>query len=120
MSLEMVISSPLLSAAVVIAALVIVYLARLNQVLSGTPEDVGKLSPIRWSAPLLRETYRRLEADPITTNSYAQRIPPKLERRYIVTGGSGKCFIDPPATPDDPDQKKIRPLCCSQASASKS
>ncbi|KAK4451537.1 hypothetical protein QBC34DRAFT_57388 [Podospora aff. communis PSN243] len=91
MSLEIVISSPLLSTAVIIAALVIVYLARLNEILRGTPDDVKKLSPSRWSesVPLLRETYRRLEAEPITTNSYAQRIPPKLERRYIVTGGSG-------------------------------
>ncbi|KAK0632487.1 hypothetical protein B0T14DRAFT_34574 [Immersiella caudata] len=89
MSLQIVASSPLISAATVISALLVVYLVGLNQLLSGVPENVRKLSPIRWSIPLLRKTYQRLEAEPITTRSYAQRIPPKLERRYIVTGGSG-------------------------------
>ncbi|KAK5655495.1 hypothetical protein OQA88_5766 [Cercophora sp. LCS_1] len=68
---------------------VLVYLIRLNQVLSGTPDEIGRLSPTRWTRELLLQTLERLQATPITTKSYAHRIPPKLERRYIVTGGSG-------------------------------
>lgn len=81
---------PLLTAATVASVLVLLYLVRLNQLLLGTPDEIKRLTPTRWTKDLLRETYRRLEADPITTSSYAKRIPPKLERRYIVTGGSGE------------------------------
>ncbi|KAK0730222.1 hypothetical protein B0H67DRAFT_596427 [Lasiosphaeris hirsuta] len=66
-----------------------IYLIRLNQLMSGTPDEVKKLSPNRWTKDLLLEAYKSLEANPITTSSYAQRIPPQLSRRYIVTGGSG-------------------------------
>lgn len=82
-----------LAAAVVLVAVAVAvaaYLVRLNQLLRGTPDEVARLTPTRWTEDLLRETYRRLEADPITTSSYARRIPPKLERRYIITGGSGE------------------------------
>jgi len=96
MSLQSVLSTPLLSAAIAVVALLVVYLARLNHLLGQTPDEVKKLSPKRWSAELLRETYQRLDAEPIETSTYAQRIPPKLERRYIVTGGSGKFPLAPP------------------------
>ncbi|KAL1840814.1 hypothetical protein VTJ49DRAFT_7713 [Mycothermus thermophilus] len=68
---------------------VVAYLIRLNQLLLGIPHEVAKLSPKRWTRDELVETYHRLKARPITPASYAARIPPKLERRYIVTGGSG-------------------------------
>ncbi|KAH8883372.1 NAD(P)-binding protein [Thozetella sp. PMI_491] len=80
---------PLLAGISVLVFLVAAYLFRLNQILSSTPSEVQRLTPKRWNKELLLETYRRLEASPITTSSYADRIPPKLERRYIVTGGSG-------------------------------
>ncbi|KAL2175464.1 uncharacterized protein P884DRAFT_279260 [Thermothelomyces heterothallicus CBS 202.75] len=50
---------------------------------------VAVLVALYLTDKLLRDTYARLEAHPVTTKSYAARIPPKLERRYIVTGGSG-------------------------------
>ncbi|KAL2266662.1 hypothetical protein VTJ83DRAFT_6014 [Remersonia thermophila] len=67
----------------------VAYLVRLNQLLLGIPDEVAKLSPTRWTRDELVETYRRLETRPITPATYAARLPPKLERRYIVTGGSG-------------------------------
>jgi hypothetical protein len=70
--------------------LVVAYLARLNQLLLGTPDEIKRLVPTRWTQEVLRDTYRRLEARPITIKGYAKRIPPKLQRRYIVTGGSGE------------------------------
>ncbi|KAI0391536.1 NAD(P)-binding protein [Xylariaceae sp. FL0594] len=65
---------------------VFLYLFRVNQQLSGTPDEVRRLSGPRWTPELLRETYERLERDPI---DYTDRLPPRLDRRYIVTGGSG-------------------------------
>lgn len=72
--------------------LLLVYLFQINRLLSGTPEDLLRLSPstARWTREMLRETYKRLEKTPITTESYAHQLPPKLQRRYIVTGGSGE------------------------------
>ncbi|KAI0095429.1 NAD(P)-binding protein [Hypoxylon sp. NC0597] len=64
----------------------LLYLFRVNQLLSGTPDEVRKLSGSRWTPNQLKETYRRLQEKPI---DYTNKLPPKLERRYVVTGGSG-------------------------------
>lgn len=77
--------------AIAVGIALIAYLIRLNQLFRGTPKEVQDLSPTRWSAKLLHKTYKRLESEPITVKSYANKIPSKLERRYIVTGGSGEC-----------------------------
>ncbi|KAL2024230.1 hypothetical protein VTK56DRAFT_9386 [Thermocarpiscus australiensis] len=87
--LDHLIARPLLSAAITAVLLLVAYLVRLNQLLLGTPDEVKKLTPTRWTKEVILERYQRLEAHPITTRSYAHRIPPKLARRYIVTGGSG-------------------------------
>ncbi|KAK4174198.1 hypothetical protein QBC36DRAFT_243879 [Triangularia setosa] len=65
------------------------YLARLNSILESMPESIRSVSPKRWTKEELRHTYQRLEKNPITLEGYADRIPPKLDRRYIITGGSG-------------------------------
>ncbi|KAI0179715.1 NAD(P)-binding protein [Hypoxylon sp. FL1284] len=62
------------------------YLYRVNQLLSGTPDEVRKLAGPRWTPDQLRETYKRLQDKPI---DYTDKLPPKLDRRYVVTGGSG-------------------------------
>ncbi|KAI1273569.1 hypothetical protein F5Y07DRAFT_376367 [Xylaria sp. FL0933] len=64
----------------------VAYLFRLNQQLSGTPDEVKRLAGPRWTPDLLKETYERLQRQPI---DYTHKLPPKLDRRYIVTGGSG-------------------------------
>ncbi len=84
---------PLLSAAVAGFVLVLAYLVRLNQLLLGTPDEIKKLLPTRWTKELVQMAYRQVEAQPITTASYSKRIPPKLERRYIITGGSGELSL---------------------------
>jgi hypothetical protein len=78
------------TAVAIVVLLLACYLIRLNQLLLRTPDEVRKLTPTRWTKDLLFDTYRRMENRPVTTGSYATRIPPKLDRRYIVTGGSGK------------------------------
>jgi len=55
--------------------------------LSGTPEEALKISPHRWTKDEIRETYQRITEKPIDSKPYP---PPKLGRRYIVTGSSGK------------------------------
>ncbi|KAI0845004.1 NAD(P)-binding protein [Daldinia vernicosa] len=69
-----------------VLAVLVLYLLRVNQLLSQTPDEVRQLSGSRWTIDQLNETYRRLQERPI---DYTTKIPPKLERRYIVTGGSG-------------------------------
>ncbi len=63
------------------------YLLRVNQQLSRTPEDVRRLAGPRWTPDLLQKTYERLRQHPI---DYTHNLPPRLDRRYIVTGGSGE------------------------------
>jgi hypothetical protein len=97
--------------ACLVIALPVIYLFQLNRLLSGTPEEVRKLSPTRWTKELLLETYARLSENPITIANYADQLPPKLERRYIVTGGSG-------TWPTQPVTKHVfQSLTCQQGSS---
>lgn len=74
------------------------YLWKLNRLLGTTPPDVARAVPQKWTPQQLRQVYDRLARDPITTASYYtqaaadnknNKLPPKLARRYVVTGGSG-------------------------------
>ncbi|KAI0411601.1 hypothetical protein F5X98DRAFT_357008 [Xylaria grammica] len=69
-----------------VALAILAYLVRVNQQLSGTPEEVTRLAGPRWTPDLLKKTYERLEKNPI---DYTDKLPPKLDRRYVITGGSG-------------------------------
>ncbi|KAI8631852.1 NAD(P)-binding protein [Xylariaceae sp. FL1651] len=69
-----------------VAFAILAYLVRVNQQLSGIPEEVRRLTGPRWTPDLLKKTYKRLQEHPI---DYTDKLPPRLERRYIVTGGSG-------------------------------
>ncbi|KAK7757438.1 hypothetical protein SLS62_000453 [Diatrype stigma] len=60
--------------------------ARIDQLLRHTPDEVKKLSASRWTAKKLKEAYEALKENPI---DYKDKLPPKLNRRYVVTGGSG-------------------------------
>ena len=80
----------------VVAALVLLYLARVNVLLSDIPAEVRKLSGSRWTAQQLKSTYRQLQERPI---DYQSQLPPRLERRYIVTGGNGERRTDTTALP---------------------
>lgn len=63
------------------------YLLRVNYLLNGVPLDVKKLSSPPWKKEDLENTYNDLNSHPI---NYTGKIPPRLDRRYIVTGGNGK------------------------------
>ena len=81
---------PLLVIFSCLTILIIVYLVRLNSLLRGTPEEIARISPTRWTEQVVLETYARLTSSPLKTSTYKNKIPPRLDRRYVVTGGSGE------------------------------
>ncbi|KAF3066526.1 3 beta-hydroxysteroid dehydrogenase type 7 [Daldinia childiae] len=64
----------------------IAWIWKLNSTLKQTPPEVLAISPHRWTEQEIKDTYRRIEANPI---DWAKQLPPQLNRRYIVTGGCG-------------------------------
>lgn len=79
----------LAAATCILLGLALLYLINLNRLLSITPDEVKKLAGDRWTDDQVKKTYERLRHNQITTASYASQLPPKLNRRYVVTGGSG-------------------------------
>ncbi|KAJ9131737.1 NAD(P)-binding protein [Pleurostoma richardsiae] len=75
--------------ALLLLAVGFLYLLHINRLLSSTPVEVEKLASRRWTHQQIRQVYRRLDEQPLDVKSCASKLPPKLERRYIVTGGSG-------------------------------
>ncbi|KAI9150816.1 cholesterol dehydrogenase [Paramyrothecium foliicola] len=66
--------------------LALVYLVCVNSALTSVPSEVERLSGPRWTPEQLKSAYRDLEKKPI---DYTHLLPPRLDRRYIVTGGNG-------------------------------
>ncbi|KAK3984824.1 hypothetical protein QBC44DRAFT_300501 [Cladorrhinum sp. PSN332] len=64
----------------------LIWLYRFNSALRAIPEEIRKLAPRRWTAQEVRDTYERLKRNPI---DFLKIIPPKLDRRYVIVGGSG-------------------------------
>ncbi|GAP87289.1 putative 3-beta hydroxysteroid dehydrogenase isomerase [Rosellinia necatrix] len=73
-------------AAAALLVLGVAYLWRLNTVMSQTPPGAVRASPYRWADHEVRETYKRIKARPI---DWTKHLPPRANRRYVVTGGSG-------------------------------
>ena len=76
---------PLGLAVVIIGAL---WVYGVNRTMRTVPPTALKLSPNsnRWSKEYIRETYERVKKNPVDIKKH---LPPKLDRRYIVVGGSG-------------------------------
>ena len=70
--------------------LLFAYLVRINALLKGTPEEVRMLADSPWKPTQLKETYERLRMSPV---DYTANLPPRQNRRYVVTGGSGKASL---------------------------
>lgn len=73
--------------AAVIAAVATVWLLRINSAMQSVPEFIRKASPRRWTTKELRDTYDRVKQHP---TDFASLLPPRLERRYVIVGGSGE------------------------------
>ncbi|KAI2619242.1 NAD(P)-binding protein [Hypoxylon sp. NC1633] len=75
-----------LSSIAALLALGVAWVWKLNSAMKQTPPEVLAVSPHRWTDQEIRDTYQRIKANPI---NWAKHLPPKPDRRYIVTGGSG-------------------------------
>lgn len=82
--------NPVPATVALVAGVILLYLLHLNRLLSGTPEEIRAISPRRWTPAEITETYARLREHPIDSKTHVAKLPPKIDRRYIVTGGSGK------------------------------
>lgn len=70
----------------VVVALV-AYLWHCDRAIRITHPEAAKLVNKPWTLQQVKEAYRRAETDPIDVRKF---LPPKLGRRYVVTGGSGE------------------------------
>ncbi|CAK7226455.1 hypothetical protein SCUCBS95973_006205 [Sporothrix curviconia] len=80
---------PFASGATLLAIGLFLYLALINSRMCGLPDDLAKIKQPKWTEQMLRETYARLEKSPVNVETTKAGLPPKLDRRYIVTGGCG-------------------------------
>ncbi|KAL2270173.1 hypothetical protein VTJ83DRAFT_2357 [Remersonia thermophila] len=64
----------------------VVYLFRANSALKAVPDLMRKASPRRWTEEELQETYERVKKKPL---DFTRLLPRRLDRRYVVVGGSG-------------------------------
>ena len=85
-------SNPLILGLLCSATALLAYLRHVNRLLSTIPEDLQRVKSKPWTRQQLKGAYARLEEKPADVASYADRLPGRLERRYLVTGGSGKCL----------------------------
>lgn len=70
-----------------IVVVLLIYLIRINQLLKRVPIEVQRFYGQPWTPEALRKTYRQLEKRPI---DYTHKLPPRLYRRYLITGGNGE------------------------------
>lgn len=64
----------------------LLYFIRINLMFMETPARFRMLAGSGWDRKLLSQTYKELAKNPI---NYTGQLPPRLNRRYIVTGGAG-------------------------------
>lgn len=69
-------------------AAVVAYLWQCERAISTTHPEAAKLAGKRFTQEQIQEAYKNAQTDPIDVRKF---LPPKLGRRYIVTGGSGGC-----------------------------
>lgn len=63
------------------------YVYRLDRTLATTPPEAKKLAIPTLTDEVARETYQRVQRNPIP---WEKSLPKRLDRRYIVVGGSGE------------------------------
>ncbi|GAQ44427.1 hypothetical protein AtubIFM54640_011144 [Aspergillus tubingensis] len=70
----------------VASGLAVLYLYHVNRGMTGTPEEVSRLSPHRWTVNEIKAAYEDSIRNPVDVQ---KSLPPKQNRRYIVVGGAG-------------------------------
>ncbi|KAK8254144.1 hypothetical protein IWZ00DRAFT_487518 [Phyllosticta capitalensis] len=76
----------------VVGLVVCLYLWHVNRGLGGSPQVVDRVAVKPWTEKELREAYHKLREHPIDVTPH---LPPKQQRRYIVTGGTGTYSYSP-------------------------
>lgn len=66
--------------------LLALYLRHVQNGMKQTPQEILDISPNRWTDEEVLTTYDRIGKQPVDFSSH---LPPRLNRRYIVVGGSG-------------------------------
>ncbi|KAF6830168.1 3-beta hydroxysteroid dehydrogenase/isomerase family [Colletotrichum musicola] len=69
-----------------LAAATLLYLWKINRAMLTTPPEALRISPDRWTPEQVKRTFERVDQEPV---DWTPHLPPKLDRRYIVVGGSG-------------------------------
>ncbi|KAK3329704.1 hypothetical protein B0H66DRAFT_35167 [Apodospora peruviana] len=77
---------PLLWAALTTATLVVLYLYRINQSMKAVPPSAAAKYPQPWTPQQVQQTFDRIKRNRL---DFSKHLPPALERRYVVVGGSG-------------------------------
>ncbi|KAI0469804.1 hypothetical protein GGR56DRAFT_244283 [Xylariaceae sp. FL0804] len=72
--------------AVALLTVGIAWLWKLNGAMKRAPAEVSAKTPHRWADAEIKDTYERIKTDPI---DWTPHLPPRLHRRYLVTGGCG-------------------------------
>ncbi|KAJ3945778.1 uncharacterized protein N0V96_004119 [Colletotrichum fioriniae] len=67
-------------------AALLAYLWKINRAMSTIYPEALRVSPDRWTPDKIKRTFERMEKQPI---DWTPHLPPKLDRRYIIVGGSG-------------------------------
>lgn len=84
--MDLTLGQTILSVIGVLSALGFAWACKLNSALKQTPPEVLKTSPNRWTDQEIKDTYQRINTKPI---DWSHHLPPKLDRRYVITGGCG-------------------------------
>ncbi|KAI6084792.1 NAD(P)-binding protein [Hypoxylon rubiginosum] len=84
--MDFTIKQTLLTAVAGVLGIGIAWVWKVNSAMKETPPEVLAASPHRWTVKEMRETYQRIKEHSI---DWTAHLPPKLDRRYIITGGSG-------------------------------
>ncbi|KAF2667586.1 NAD(P)-binding protein [Microthyrium microscopicum] len=65
---------------------VLLYFRHVERGLNAFPAEVQALAPHRFTDDEIKQTYNSISKTPI---DFTPHLPPKLDRRYVIVGGSG-------------------------------
>lgn len=71
------------------------WLYRLNRNLTSLPPEARRLAEEPWTEESIRTAWAKFEKQ---DHDFTKNLPPKQNRRYVVSGGSGWCFLFSPTS----------------------
>jgi hypothetical protein len=70
----------------------LLYLLKLNWVLSHTPQEVVDRAGVPLTREYVKDVFERVKKDGLGSE---EKLPPRKDRRYIIVGGSGEIAKTP-------------------------